>query len=188
MAPNDMAGVPDKVWYFAYGSNMKAAVMARRGIKPLAVQRLVVPSHVLTFDIFGVPYSEPAMASIAERETAAQGSGRGTARSSSVRYAESSWPPPVHGIGYLLPASEFRTLVVSEGAGTAYLEIEVQARPLDGTGGESESDNNNNDSLTVRTLVGRYPFRPNPLPSARYLVSRLQLAAGPKETKRTFPN
>jgi hypothetical protein len=75
----------------------------------------------------------------------------------------------VHGIGYLLSAADFSSLVVSEGAGTAYSEVEVQARLLD-------ADNHDNGDqgggmLTVRTLVGRYPFRPNPLPSARYLVS-----------------
>ncbi|KAJ6445343.1 cytochrome P450 monooxygenase monooxygenase [Purpureocillium lavendulum] len=141
--------VGDKVWYFAYGSNMKSSVMERRGMKPFAAKKLVVPSHVLTFDIFGVPYTEPAMASIAERDTAGQ-AGRG----------KESPPPPVHGIGYLLSAGDFKNLVVSEGAGTAYTEVELDARVL---------DDDQSDALPVRTLVGRYPFRPNPLPSARYL-------------------
>ncbi|POR35286.1 Dipeptidase [Tolypocladium paradoxum] len=152
MAPTKTPNVADNVWYFAYGSNMKSSVMERRGMSPLAVTRLCVPSHMLTFDIFGVPYSEPAMASIAERETAARLDGAARAKQES--------PPAVHGIGYLLSAGDFKNLVVSEGAGTAYAEIEVQARLLDGDEG---------DMLPVRTLVGRYPFRPNPLPSARYL-------------------
>lgn len=183
-----MAPVGDKVWYFAYGSNMKSAVMERRGMRPLAVQRLVVPTHVLTFDIFGVPYSEPAMASIAERGTAVpvRGGGIGgggggidaSARNNRSQGSDSEHsgqsnnkcpdehPPPVHGIGYLLSADDFKSLVISEGAGTAYSEIELQARRLDGGKGEGEGE-----SLTVRTLVSRFPFRPNPLPSARYLVS-----------------
>jgi len=155
MASSDMPRAADKVWYFAYGSNMKSSVMERRGITPLAVQRLCVPSHVLTFDVFGVPYSEPAMASIAERG-AAMGVG------SPARDKQES-PPPVHGIGYLLSADDLNSLVISEGAGTAYTEVGVLARPLDDCG--------ECDCLPVRTLVGRYPFRPNPLPSARYLVS-----------------
>jgi hypothetical protein len=173
-----MATDGDKaVWYFAYGSNMKSAVMHRRGMKPLAVKRLVVPSHVLTFDIFGVPYSEPAMASIAERGTVAvRGGGEGgvgTARTIGGLHDSPEshlWPPPVHGIGYLLSAAEFSSLVVSEGAGTAYSEVEVQARLLD-VDDHNDDGEHEGGMLTVRTLVGRYPFRPNPLPSTRYLVS-----------------
>ncbi|OAQ67507.1 membrane dipeptidase GliJ [Purpureocillium lilacinum] len=155
MTPYTSLDMADKVWYFAYGSNMKSSVMERRGMKPLAVKQLVIPSHILTFDIFGVPYTEPAMASIAERETLT-----GPQRAGRDKHQQP--PPPVHGIGYLLSAGDFKNLVVSEGAGTAYTEVELQAQIL----GPSERGG---DSLPVRTLVGRYPFRPNPLPSARYL-------------------
>jgi len=161
MTPYTSLDMADKVWYFAYGSNMKSSVMERRGMKPLAVKQLVIPSHVLTFDIFGVPYTEPAMASIAERETLT-----GPQRAGRDKHQQP--PPPVHGIGYLLSAGDFKNLVVSEGAGTAYTEVELQAQIL----GPSERGG---DSLPVRTLVGRYPFRPNPLPSARYLVRRRSL-------------
>jgi hypothetical protein len=155
MAFNKVLDTPDKICYFAYGSNMKSPVMEGRGIRPFAVQRLIMPSHVLTFDIFGVPYSEPAMASIAERRAVAE-------------YENVQEPrPAVHGIGYVLSAGDFEKLLVSEGAGTAYKVVELEAYVLVG---EGEEANEVNGAITVRTLVGRYPFRPNALPSQRYLV------------------
>jgi hypothetical protein len=159
MAFNKVLNTADKICYFAYGSNMKSSVMEGRGLRPFAVQRLIVPSHVLTFDIFGVPYSEPAMASIAERRAVAE-------------YEQVLEPcPAVHGVGYVLSAGDFEKLLVSEGAGTAYKVVELEACMLVGDGEEAGEVNG---AITVRTLVGRYPFRPNALPSQRYLV-RLRL-------------
>lgn len=139
------------IWYFAYGSNMMQPVMDSRGLTPCAVEKVVVPSYILTFDVFGVPYSEPAMASIAKRSVMRQ----------EVNQPE---PPTVHGVAYLLSQAQYAKLVVSEGAGIAYVEIEVDAMVL---GSEPPR------AIVTRTLVARYPFRPNALPSARYLVSDL---------------
>ncbi|KAH8723137.1 hypothetical protein GQ44DRAFT_685895 [Phaeosphaeriaceae sp. PMI808] len=156
MTPKTALDTTDRVCYFAYGSNMKSIVMEKRGMKPFAIKRLVVYSHVLTFDIFGVPYSEPAMASIAERETVTD-SGQGR---------ES--PPAVHGVGYVLSVRDFEKLLISEGAGTAYLEVELEAHVL-ASSAEDACGRDGHDAIPVRTLVGRYPFRPNALPSERYL-------------------
>ncbi|GIZ40462.1 hypothetical protein CKM354_000379800 [Cercospora kikuchii] len=152
-----MASSSSNVWYFAFGSNMKTDVMRRRGMTILDAKRLCIPSHVLTFDVFGIPYNEPAMASIARR------------RSSPKDPAEDR-SPAVHGIGYLLSVADFQKLVVSEGAGTAYQEVDLAAEPVSG---EEEAG----EVVTVRTLVSRYPFRPNPLPSQRYLDLLLQGAS-----------
>lgn len=148
------------VWYFAYGSNMRSSVMLNRGLKPLAAEKVVVPSHVLTFDIFGLPYSEPAMASIA------------TISDSNKK--SSSRPPAVHGIAYLLHHADYVSLVVSEGAGVAYSEVELEAIALTSGGTEEHARRR----ITVHTLIARYPFRPNAAPSLRYLVSSLDLNGG----------
>ncbi|KAK6849423.1 hypothetical protein PG995_013256 [Apiospora arundinis] len=111
----------DEVWYFAYGSNMRSSVLEGRGIRPLANRRAVIPSYVLTFDVFGVPYSEPAMASIALRHSAA-----------TARCTGKEAPPPVNGVAYLLSSQDFRTLVLSEGAGVAYTEVQLEAYSADG--------------------------------------------------------
>ena len=112
------------IWYFAYGSNMRSSVMAKRSLKPLATERFVVPTHELTFDVFGVPYSEPAMASIKIRSTCAK-----------YRHA-------VHGVAYRLSKTDYTQLVVSEGAGVAYDEIEVNGYLI-----------GSKDKLAARTLV-----------------------------------
>jgi hypothetical protein len=137
------------VWYFAYGSNMRASVMSSRGLRITATQPVVVPSHILTFDVFGIPYAEPAMASISPRP-------RRRVHNGPLEQA-----PDVHGAAYLLSKSDFIKLVLSEGAGTAYREIEVEAQVL-----QSETR-----VIRAKALVARYPFRPNAAPSARYLVS-----------------
>ena len=146
-----------EVWYFAYGSNMRPSVMTNRGLSPLATEKALIPSHVLTFDVFGVPYSEPAMASIAEGPTS----------SICESYGDSSKIPPVHGIAYLLPLAEYKNLVISEGAGIAYRESELTGCLLAAQG----IHGNVQRKIVMRTLVAKYPFRPNAAPSKRYLVS-----------------
>ncbi|KAK8856635.1 membrane dipeptidase GliJ [Apiospora arundinis] len=159
----------DEVWYFAYGSNMRSSVLEGRGIRPLANRRAVIPSYVLTFDVFGVPYSEPAMASIALRHSAA-----------TARCTGKEAPPPVNGVAYLLSSQDFRTLVLSEGAGVAYTEVQLEAYSADGAVPTASAAAEKHDthhsqgdaagvSFPVRTLVARFPLRPNPMPSARYL-------------------
>lgn len=147
----------DKIWYLAYGSNMLSSVMTRRGITPSAVENVVVPSHILTFDVFGVPYSEPAMASIVK---APRPTGVRHEQATESNAADSNIPPPVHGVAYLLSRQNYLSLVVSEGAGIAYREVEVDAYKIHG-----------GSKIVARTLVARYPFRPNAAPSVRYLVS-----------------
>lgn len=50
---------------FAYGSNLRLSVLENRGIKALDIKAVIVPSHYLMFDIFGIPYAEPLFASVA---------------------------------------------------------------------------------------------------------------------------
>ena len=136
------------VWYFGFGSNMKTSVIRSRGIQPLDVKAVKVPSYVLTFDVFGLPYSEPAMASIARYTTDDENDQRGAG------------PPDVHGIAYLLSSADVRRLIGSEGGGVAYNEVIVAGVSLHG----------DDIPISMCTLTARYPRRPNAAPSARYLV------------------
>lgn len=139
---------------------MRSSVMAARGIYPSATKKVVAPSHILTFDVFGVPYGEPAMASIAD-----------TCLNHSA-VATPVEPPPmaVHGVAYCLSPEDYLRLVISEGAGIAYREINVEAYLMPSH--EDEDVIVDKGKLIIaRTLVARYPFRPNAAPSVRYLVS-----------------
>ncbi|OBT39502.1 hypothetical protein VE00_10400 [Pseudogymnoascus sp. WSF 3629] len=156
------------VWYFAYGSNMRASVMTGRGLHIAATQAVVLPSHMLTFDIFGIPYTEPAMASISPRPRPHSG----IQNRCGIPLEQA---PDVHGAAYLLSKSDFTKLVLSEGAGTAYREIEVEALVLPPPGNVTDTSEvtvevtSASTSIRAKTLVARYPFRPNAAPSARYL-------------------
>ncbi|KAL8911348.1 MAG: hypothetical protein Q9171_003475 [Xanthocarpia ochracea] len=155
-ASGDNAG---KKWYFAYGSNMRSSVMQGRGLTILAAEMVKIPSHQLSFDIFGMPYSEPAMASIclagSQRRPPEQGSN-----------------PPVHGIAFLLSQADYVRLLVSEGAGTAYEDVELDATSFYAVRGVDTT-------IQVHTLVARYPFRADfpPRPSARYMSLLIEGAA-----------
>ena len=142
---------PEGVWYFAYGSNMASTVMNRRGVTPLRAHNAIGPSHVLVFDVFGVPYSEPAMAGIARRP-----------------YDSDS--PPVHGVAYLLAETDYTRILVSEGAGVGYREVGIQLRLLPLAAGPATEPHGDGPMIEARTLMARFPFQPNALPSARYLV------------------
>lgn len=145
---NDKPTAPS-VWYFAYGSNMSKSTLLRRNLTPLASKVVCIPNHILCFEIFGVPYSEPSMASIR------------------VRDDEPDSVPPVHGIAYLLSGEEYQRMIISEGAGVAYEDLELRARTVEaGSVGDAVAE----AEITVRTLTARFPFRPEAIPSARYMV------------------
>lgn len=145
------------VWYFAYGSNLSPSVMARRGITPLDARCVRVSSHMLIFDVFGVPYSEPAMAGIREKPAGCD-------------------TPAVHGVAYLISASDYQLLRVTEGAGTGYRDVELEADSVSlPPASHTASTTFDGGRLSVATLVAKNPFDPPRLPSRRYMVRILEL-------------
>jgi len=156
-----------RIWYFAYGSNMKAATMTRRGITAFEVKNVVVPSLILTFDIFGIPYSEPSMASVAEFRESGFNDGEGATGVS----AANQKIPPAHGAAYLLSGVDYYRLVVSEGGGVGYVELAVEAYVL---GSREHGESERREKLTVHTLKAKHPWRPNAAPSGRYMSLLLE--------------
>ncbi|KAF3058032.1 putative dipeptidase C3A11.10c [Daldinia childiae] len=99
------------VWYLAYGSNLSSRKFIHdRGITPLGIAVVAVPGFTLTLDSAGVPYSEPAYASISPGECV---------------HAEK--PMPLIGTAYLVTDEMYKKVIKSEGGGIAYREVEVQA-------------------------------------------------------------
>ncbi|KAF5243269.1 hypothetical protein FANTH_8278 [Fusarium anthophilum] len=145
----------EMVWYFAYGSNMASTTLEKRQLSPKDSRPVFVSTHVLCFDVFGVPYKEPAMAGIRER----------------TPVDDTKATPPVHGMAYLLSREEYHRLIVSEGAGVAYVEMELIARACStGCTGRAATC----EEVPVRTLMARFPFRPEALPSIRYMGLLIQ--------------
>lgn len=146
-----MIAKPDKLWYFAYGSNMSAEKFRhRRGILPEEVVRVSVPGWVLTMSVPGLPYQEPSFSSVRQR------------KESEVECINA---PDVIGLAYLISSEQYRKVIASEGGGIAYDDVALCARVLkDGT------------SLPVRTLKEAMSRLPPPKPSKRYMVSHFMFA------------
>lgn len=150
------AGQP--MWYIGYGSNMKGSSMKGRSITPLATEVITVPTHYVTFDIFGIPYSEPCYASIAEFPH------NGSTKLDLIHGNYRTRVPPLCGVAHLLTPSDFHRLLVTEGSGVVYDIITVRAYRLD------DSREPVGLPFTGYTLKAKWPQRPNGIPSARYMV------------------
>ncbi|KAF5701455.1 microsomal dipeptidase precursor [Fusarium mundagurra] len=134
---------------------MASTTLKRRQLSPKDSRHVFVPSHVLCFDMFGVPYMEPAMVGIRER----------------TPVDDTKATPSVHGMAYLLSREEYHRLIVSEGAGAAYVEMELMARACSiGVTARGASC----EEIPVLTLMARFPFRPEALPSVRYMGLLIQ--------------
>ncbi|KAL5453656.1 hypothetical protein PMIN07_007881 [Paraphaeosphaeria minitans] len=145
------------LWYLAYGSNMKSSSMHGRKIVPLRTKIVSVPTHYFTFDVFGIPYSEPCYASIEQFPDG----GRGKLQLQHKR--ECIDVPPLCGIAHLLTPADFHRLLITEGSGVVYDLIDLEAHEL------SEKRRATGVKLTAYTLKAKWPQRPNGTPSARYL-------------------
>jgi len=146
-------------WYLGYGSNMKASSMDDRKITPIATKVVNVPTHYVTFDIFGIPYSEPCYASIEEFPDGGNG------KLQVIHGKRCLQVPSIYGIAHLLTPSDFHRLLVTEGSGVVYDIIQVEAFALD------ERRKSTGEKLAAYTLKAKWPQRPNGTPSARYMVS-----------------
>lgn len=147
------------IWYLGYGSNMKASSMKDRKITPLATRIVNVPTHYVTFDIFGIPYSEPSYASIQEFPDG------GSGNIQLIHADMQRSVPSLCGVAHLLSAAEFHQLLVTEGSGVVYDIVKLQAYRFD------EGHEISSESFSVYALKAKRPLRPNGTPSARYMVS-----------------
>lgn len=130
-------------WYFGYGSNLnEETFLGRRGIRPLDQRRLLVPGWRLTFDIAGIPYSEPGFGSI---EQTPEGE------------LESAGQPELQGMAYLVTEQDYQHIIATEGGNSAYAQIKVIA-----------IDPTTQKSYKVWTLQAIHP-RKGCQPSLRYI-------------------
>lgn len=103
------------VLYLAYGSNLCAETFQGvRGIKPLSQMNVLVPSLRLTFDLPGVPYSEPCFAN----------SGVG-ATSDNGHYHKDRWQKGLVGVVYEVTKADYAIIIATEGGGASYQDIVV---------------------------------------------------------------
>jgi len=154
-----MSPAKGEIWYFAYGSNMSAATFRQgRGIEPQATLPVRIPGWTLTFEIYGVPYREPAFASITPM----------TAMSTNLLYLEKQ--KEVHGVAYLVTKKQYIDIVTSEGGGIAYGQAELLAEHVIV---QDKNMGKKFEPFTVMTLITAFRCSPPRFPSLRYKVSCL---------------
>lgn len=158
--------------YLAYGSNLsKATFSGVRGIKPLSSTVVHVPSLDLTFDLPGMPYSEPCFANSRYRDA--------TAPPSKSPYHKDRWQKGMIGVVYEITIADFRTVIATEGGGVGYQDVLVDCFVLPkGALTLDEGLHQNGTPIRAHTLLspqnskGKWAVRPDPSyaqPSARYL-------------------
>lgn len=148
------------VLYLAYGSNLSAETFqGKRGIRPLAAINVVVPSLTMTFDLPGVPYSEPCFANTRYRSSTSLNSTdaplspfdllhststpsvseeKPSFRASSTRarshgkphHHKDRWPHGLVGVVYEVTPSDYAHIIATEGGGAAYQDITIACYPL----------------------------------------------------------
>jgi hypothetical protein len=105
----------ETVLYLAYGSNLSAKTFkGTRGIKPISQVNVLVPELELTFDLPGIPYTEPCFANTRYRPHA-----------HSADYHKDRWHKGLVGVVYEVTKADYATIIATEGGGASYQDIIV---------------------------------------------------------------
>lgn len=149
------------VFYLAYGSNLsKETFLGKRGIRPISQLNVVVPSLRLTFDLPGIPYSEPCFANAGLRQqhdddddddnhhdghdiaTLASTTSSppltekspllfsSPAAQAPPKYHKDRWLKGLVGVVYELTPADLAHVIATEGGGAEYQDIIVPCHPL----------------------------------------------------------
>lgn len=123
----------ETVLYLAYGSNLSIEKFrGARGIKPLAQINVQVPSLRLTFDLPGIPYSEPCFANSAKRDPASDRPLDGAMGRRG--YRKDDWHKGMIGVVYEVSAKDYAHIIATEGGGSTYEDVLVNCHPFVGSG------------------------------------------------------
>jgi hypothetical protein len=153
------------VLYLAYGSNLcNETFRGVRGIRPLSQTNVQVPSLRLTFDLAGIPYTEPCFANSARRDPEA-GDDREGGDVEGEDYHKDRWHKDMVGCVYEVTPSDYAHIIATEGGGSSYEDILVPCHPL-------------SDSDTVPLHPATQPFM------AHTLFAPVQSARGDRYARR----
>ena len=114
------------ILYLAYGSNLSAETFkGARGIQPLSAVNVHVPSLDLTFDLSGIPYTEPCFANTRYRDE-----NRSPPPPSANDYHKDRWHKGLIGVVYEVTPEDYRTIIATEGGGVSYQDVVVPCYAL----------------------------------------------------------
>ena len=169
----------ETVLYLAYGSNLSVETFrGARGIKPLSQVNVLVPQLRMTFDLPGVPYSEPCFANSAYRDphevTGSAASEETTTQvTQTTDYHKDRWHKGLVGEVYEVTKADFAHIIETEGGGASYQDVLVDCYALTGDPRDEVPANPTGQTFKAHTLFApQRSLRPDPAyaqPSARYL-------------------
>ncbi|OAP54880.1 hypothetical protein AYL99_10580 [Fonsecaea erecta] len=164
-------GDEETVLYLGYGSNLSAETFrGKRGIRPVSQVNVLVPSLSLTFDLPGIPYSEPCFANVRYREVTPQEDGDNAI---SKDYHKDHWRKGLVGVVYEVTKSDFVHIIATEGGGAGYHDVLVDCYALNGGPTEDVPLMPSGQPFKAHTLFApNKTNRPDPSyaqPSPRYL-------------------
>lgn len=119
----------ETILYLAYGSNLcRETFRERRGIRPVSQINVVVPQLVMTFDLPGLPYTEPCFSNTRYRQAPAPEDSDGTAGKD--RYHKQRWHKGLIGVVYEVTLADYAHIIATEGGGAAYKDVLVDCYAL----------------------------------------------------------
>lgn len=117
----------ETVLYLGYASNMSAETFrGKRNIKPISQVNALIPQLALTFDLPGVPYSEPCFGNVRYRHPAELKE----KEASHPPYRKDQWSKGLVGIVYEVTKGDFAKIIATEGGGAAYQDVLVDCYAL----------------------------------------------------------
>ena len=123
----------ETVLYLAYGSNLCAATFQGvRGIRPLAQVNVQVPDLVMTFDLPGIPYTEPCFAGTRYSTPTAGYMEKfySGAEPVDTQYHKTRWKKGLVGVVYEVTKADYAHIIATEGGGSGYQDIVVSCYTL----------------------------------------------------------
>lgn len=166
------------VLYLAYGSNLSVETFrGARGIRPLSQVNVVVPQLVTTFDLPGVPYSEPCFANTRYRQPVGD-TQRGICEkdellSHPLDHHKDRWHKGLVGVVYEVTQTDYAHIIATEGGGAGYHDVVVDCYILSDDPTQEVPLHPKGETFKAHTLFSPPRIiRPDPSyaqPSARYL-------------------
>lgn len=166
---SSLADPEETVLYLGYGSNLAAETfLGKRGIRPLSQVNVVVPSIHLTFDLPGIPYSEPCFGNCGYRFPEEKPS------PSHPPYHKNAWKKGLVGVVYEVTQKDYAHIIATEGGGSGYTDVLVDCHTLSDDPNEEVPLEPTSIPFKAHTLYepSSRLHRPDPdyaQPSARYL-------------------
>ncbi|KAI2635502.1 hypothetical protein GGS21DRAFT_85465 [Xylaria nigripes] len=117
------------ILYLAYGSNMAAKTfLGARGIRPISQINVSAPAFELTFDLPGLPYSEPCFANTRPRKipkppVPVPGLPPPPPPYSVAPDNGPTWSKGIYGVVYEVTPEDYATIIKTEGGGQGYHDV-----------------------------------------------------------------